>query len=112
MVPIRYAVHAVFRRCIKAQQLSGVCPIKGIAGAGQGGCTQRTGVGTVHHVIQPAYVTQCHFHIGTQVMGKGDRLGFLHMGKAGHKCINMRIHGVHQYMNPVDECRTNFLCFI
>ena len=83
-VPVRDTVQAVLADLGKAQQLRGDGPIQGIGGAGQGAAAQGHDVHALQGVLQAGEVPQQHLGVGHQVVAKGDGLGPLHVGVAGH----------------------------
>ena len=84
VVPVGDAVQGVAHGAVKAQALGGHEAVDGIGGARQGAGAQGAVVQPLGTVLQPGDVPGKHRRVGHEVLGKGDGLGPLEMGVAGH----------------------------
>ena len=84
-IPVGYAVQAVGTGCGKAQLFGGELTIQRVGGTGQSAGTQRAlGIHAGGGILKALQVAQEHGGVGHQRMTKGDGLGALQVGVAGH----------------------------
>ena len=84
VVPVADAVQGVGHGGGEAQRLCRLPPVDGVGGARQGAGAQGALVQALCAVLQPGHVPAEHGGVGHQVLGKGDGLGPLQVGVAGH----------------------------
>ncbi len=84
-IAVGHAIQTVGAGSRKAQLFSRELAIQRVGGAGQSAGTQRAlGVHAGGGVLQAAQVAQQHPGVSHQRVAKGDRLGALQVGIAGH----------------------------
>ena len=84
VVPVGDAVEGIAHGAVEAQGLGGHEAVDGIGGARQGAAAQGTLVEPGGTVLQALHVSFEHGAVGHEMLCKGDGLGSLEVGIAGH----------------------------
>ena len=92
VIPVRYGIHAVSCRLIKAKQLCGIESVQRVGGSCKCACTERTGVHTLADVCHTASVSAEHLEICTYMVCQGNRLCFLKMCESRHVSVHIVFH--------------------
>ncbi|MNI35419.1 hypothetical protein D3C73_894420 [compost metagenome] len=96
-------IDRVAGRLAEAERLGGHVAVDREPGAGKRCCADRAFVQVVDRVTHAGTVTAEHFDISHAVMAKGDRLGCLEMGEAGHDRVGMFFRAVEEGCDQVGQ---------
>ena len=92
IISVRYGIHTVSGRSVKAQQLCSIKSVQRISGSCKRTCSKRTGIHTFTNISHTASVSAEHLKIRTYMMCQSDRLCFLKMGKSRHIGVHIVFH--------------------
>ena len=92
IISVRYGIHTVSGRFVKAQQLCSIKSVQRISGSCKRTCSKRTGIHTFTNISHTASVPAEHLKICPYMMCQCNRLCFLQMRKSRHICVHIILH--------------------
>ena len=92
IISVRYGIHTVSGRSVKAQQLCSIKSVQRISGSCKRTCSKRTGIHTFTNISHTASVPAEHLKICPYMMCQCNRLCFLQMRKSRHICVHIILH--------------------
>ncbi len=95
-IAIRDCIQRITADVVEAEGGRHALAIDRERGAGQCGGAQRQAVDALAAILHAFGVAPEHFHIGQYVMAEGDRLRYLHVGKAGQDGVGMLFRQIQQ----------------